>query len=181
TLTIVPQIAADVLGLPVDRIAVAIGDTALPEAGPTYGSSSTMGVGAAVLRAAEDVRGKLARLVGLPPDGVEMVGDRIQRRGSGEGVAIRDALCGAGIAELIGAGRFDPEQHGQGRAMRAFGAVFVEVGVDLELGLLRLRRAVGAYSAGRILNPRTARSQMIGGIGWGWGLGAVEAGAFGPV
>jgi len=92
TLTIVPQIAADVLGLPVDRIAVAIGDTALPEAGPTYGSSSTMGVGAAVLRAAEDVRGKLARLVGLPADGVEMVGGRIRRRGGdgGDGVAIGD-------------------------------------------------------------------------------------------
>ena len=180
TLTIVPQIAADVLGLPIDRIAVAIGDTALPEAGPTYGSSSTMGVGAAVLRAAEDVRGKLARLVCLPPDGVEMAGGRIQRRGGSDGVAIGDALGGAGIAELAGAGRFDPEQHGAGHAMRAFGAVFVEVGVDLELGLLRLRRAVGAYSAGRIINPRTARSQMIGGIIWGWGMAALERSPFDP-
>jgi xanthine dehydrogenase YagR molybdenum-binding subunit len=182
TLTIVPQIAGDVLGLPVDRIAVAIGDTALPEAGPTYGSSSTMGVGAAVLRAAEDVRGKLARLVGLPADGVEMVGGRIRRRGGdgGDGVAICDALCGAGIAELVGAGRFDPEQHGAGHAMRAFGAVFVEVGVDLELGLLRLRRVVGAYSAGRIINPRTARSQIIGGIVWGWGMAALEHSPFDP-
>jgi xanthine dehydrogenase YagR molybdenum-binding subunit len=180
TLTIVPQIAADVLGLPIDRIAVAIGDTALPEAGPTYGSSTTMGVGAAVLRAAQDVRAKLARLVGLPPDGVELVDGRIRRRGGGDGVAIGDALGGAGIAELVGAGRFDPEQHGAGHAMRAFGAVFVEVGVDLELGLLRLRRAVGAYSAGRIINPRTARSQIIGGIVWGWGMAAMEHSPFDP-
>jgi xanthine dehydrogenase YagR molybdenum-binding subunit len=182
TLTIVPQIAADVLGLPIDRIAVAIGDTVLPEAGPTYGSSSTMGVGAAVLRAAEDVRGKLARLVGLPPDGVELAGGRIRRTGGdgGDGVAITDALCGAGIAELVGAGRFDPEQHGKGHAMRVFGAVFVEVGVDLELGLLRLRRVVGAYSAGRIINPRTARSQMIGGIVWGWGMAAMERSPYDP-
>ncbi len=175
TLTIVPQIAADVLGLPIDRIAVAIGDTALPEAGPTYGSSSTMGVGAAVLRAALDVRGKLARLVGLPPDGVELAGGRIRCTGDGgDGVAITEAMGGAGVAELVGVGRFDPEQHGKGHAMRAFGAVFVEVGVDLELGLLRLRRVVGAYSAGRIINPRTARSQMIGGITWGWGMAAME-------
>lgn len=177
TLTIVPQIAADVLGLPIDRIAVAIGDTVLPEAGPTYGSSSTMGVGAAVLSAALDVRARLARLVGLPPDGVEMAGGRIRRIGrgdGGDGVAITEAMCRAGVAELVGAGRFDPEQHGKHHAMRAFGAVFVEVGVDLELGLLRLRRVVGAYSAGRIINPRTARSQMIGGIVWGWGMAAME-------
>ncbi|HEX3762815.1 MAG TPA: xanthine dehydrogenase family protein molybdopterin-binding subunit [Kofleriaceae bacterium] len=174
TLTIVPQIAADVLGLSIEHVAVVIGDTVLPEAGPSYGSSSAMGVGAAVLRAAEDVRRKLARLIGLPPDGVEMAGGRIRRTGSGAGVAITDAMRGAGVSEIAGAGRFDPEQHGKGHAMRVFGAVFVEVGVDLELGLLRLRRAVGAYSAGRILNPRTARSQLIGGIIWGWGMAALE-------
>jgi xanthine dehydrogenase YagR molybdenum-binding subunit len=180
TLTIVPQIAADVLGLPIDRVGVAHGDTVLPEAGPTYGSSSTMGVGAAVLAAAEDVRGKLARLVGLPPDGVEIAGGRIRRRGGGDGIAIGEALRGAGVAELVGAGRFDPEHHGKHHAMRAFGAVFVEVGVDPELGLLRLRRVVGAYSAGRIINPRTARSQMIGGIVWGWGMAAMERSAHDP-
>ncbi len=47
--------------------------------------------------------------------------------------------------------------------------------VDPELGLLRLRRVVGSYSAGRIINPRTARSQMTGGIIWGWGMAAMEA------
>ena len=59
--------------------------------------------------------------------------------------------------------------------MRTFGAIFVEVGVDPQLGLLRLRRAVGSYSAGRIINPRTALAQMTGGIIWGWGKAAMEA------
>ena len=59
--------------------------------------------------------------------------------------------------------------------MRTFGAIFVEVGVDRDLGLLRLRRVVARYSAGRIINPRTARSQMTGGIIWGWGMAALEA------
>ena len=59
--------------------------------------------------------------------------------------------------------------------MRTFGAVFVEVAVDPELGLLRLRRVVGSYSAGRIINTRTARAQMTGGIIWGWGMAAMEA------
>jgi xanthine dehydrogenase YagR molybdenum-binding subunit len=59
--------------------------------------------------------------------------------------------------------------------MQTFGAIFVEVAVDPELGLMRLRRAVGRYSVGRIINPRTARSQMIGGIVWGWGKVALES------
>jgi xanthine dehydrogenase YagR molybdenum-binding subunit len=69
------------------------------------------------------------------------------------------------------------DRHGKGTpyAMRTFGAIFVEVGVDPELGLLRLRRAVGSYSAGRIINPRTARAQMTGAIIWGWGMAAMEA------
>jgi xanthine dehydrogenase YagR molybdenum-binding subunit len=154
TLTIFPQIAAGVLGLPPEKVTLAMGDTRLPEAGPTYGSSSTMGVGAAVLRAAEDVRERLARLA--------------QRS------TLAETLRAAGVNEIVGSGRFDPGKHGAGYAMRTFGAVFVEVGVDRELGLLRLRRAVGSYSAGRIINPRTARAQMTGGIIWGWGMAAME-------
>jgi xanthine dehydrogenase YagR molybdenum-binding subunit len=164
TLTILPQIAADVLGLPLDKVTLEMGDTRLPEAGPTYGSSSTMGVGAAVLRAAEDARAKLARLTNLPP-----------------GVTIGDAMRQAGTDEIVGSGAFDPAQHGDGFAMRTFGAVFVEVGVDPDLGLLRLRRAVGSYSVGRIVNPRTAKAQMTGGIIWGWGMAAMEQSQHEPV
>jgi xanthine dehydrogenase YagR molybdenum-binding subunit len=65
-------------------------------------------------------------------------------------------------------------------ATRTFGVVLVEVGVDPELGLTRLRRATGVYSAGRIINLRTARSQMIGGIVWGWGMATLEASHFEP-
>jgi xanthine dehydrogenase YagR molybdenum-binding subunit len=161
TLTIFPQIAADVLGLPADQVELAMGDTRLPEAGPTYGSSSTMGVGAAVLRAAEDARAQLARL--------------------GDGGPIAEVMRRAGRSEIVGSGRFDPAEHGKGFAMRTFGAVFVEVGVDPELGLLRLRRAVGSYSVGRIVNPRTAKAQMSGGIVWGWGMAAMEQSHHEPV
>jgi xanthine dehydrogenase YagR molybdenum-binding subunit len=56
----------------------------------------------------------------------------------------------------------------------------VEVGVDPDFGLIRLRRAVGSYSAGRIINPKTARSQMTGGIIWGWGMAAMEGTPFEP-
>jgi xanthine dehydrogenase YagR molybdenum-binding subunit len=161
-----------------------MGDSALTQGGPTYGSSSTMGVGSAVLRAAEEVRSELARLANLPVNEVEMRDGRIRRTGGiGDGVAIADVLREVGKAEIAAHGKFtlpgdaaSDDNGGESKyAMRTFGAIFVEVGVDPELGLLRLRRAVGAYSAGRIINPKTARSQMIGGIVWGWGMAAMEA------
>jgi len=174
TLTIFPQIAADVLGLPIDKVELQMGDTRLPEAGPTYGSSSTMGVGSAVLAAARAVRDKLARAVDLAAGDAEMVDGLIRRKGSNCGIAIAEAMHKAGQSEIVASGSFDPQQHGQGLAMCNFGVVFVEVGVDPELGLLRLRRAVGSYSVGRIINPRTAKAQMTGGIIWGWGMAAME-------
>jgi xanthine dehydrogenase YagR molybdenum-binding subunit len=183
TLTIFPQIAAEILGLDPAAVTCEMGDTVLPPAGPTYGSSSTMGVGASVLYAAQEIRAKLARLAGLPPEQVEIRDGRIGRRGVADGVPIGEVLRQAKVSELIGEGTFalpnDAPFEGDGKgtpyAMRTFGAIFVEVGVDPDLGLLRLRRAVGSYSAGRIINPRTARSQMTGGIIWGWGMAAMEA------
>lgn len=182
TLTIFPQIAADVLGLTPDKVTLAMGDTRLPEAGPTYGSSSTMGVGGAVMKAAEDARAKLARFANLPPEEVEMVDGRIRRKGGESGSTIADVMREAGVSEIVGSGKFDPSQPNVDKfAMKAFGAIFVEVGVDPDLGLLRLRRAVGSYSVGRIINPRTAKAQMTGGIIWGWGMAAMEQSVHEPV
>jgi xanthine dehydrogenase YagR molybdenum-binding subunit len=181
TLTIFPQIASEVLGLAIARIELKMGDTQLPESGPTYGSSSTMGVGAAVLAAAQEVRAKLARLANLPPGEAAMSDGRISRIGGSEAQPIGEVMQRGGESEIVGMGVFDPAQHGAGYAMRTFGAVFVEVGVDPALGLLRLRRAVGSYSVGRIVNPRTARAQLLGGIIWGWGMAAMEQSPFEPL
>ncbi|HEX4158959.1 MAG TPA: xanthine dehydrogenase family protein molybdopterin-binding subunit [Rhizomicrobium sp.] len=178
--TIFPQIAAGILGIPASRIDLKLGDTTLPEAGPTYGSSSTMGVGAAVIAAAEDVRSKLARLANLPPNEATMANGKIARSGAAEGFSIADIMDRADESEIIGIGAFDPAKLGSGFSMRTFGAIFVEVAVDPDLGLLRLRRAVGSYSAGRIVNPRTARAQLLGGIVWGWGMAAMEQSPFEP-
>jgi xanthine dehydrogenase YagR molybdenum-binding subunit len=162
TLTIFPQIAAAVLGLEPGLVNCEMGDTTLPEAGPTYGSSSTMGVGAAVMAAARSVIAQLEERSG-------------RRLGETPGVgALAAAMASAGLEQLIGEGSWAPDQD-SGYALHTFGAVFVEVGVDPELGLVRLRRAVGRYSAGRIVNERTARAQMIGGLVWGWGKATMEA------
>ena len=77
------------------------------------------------------------------------------------------------MTELVGEGSWIPDRD-LPYAFHTFGAVFVEVGVDPELGLVRLRRVVGRYRVGRIVNPRTARAQMVGGIIWGWGKATME-------
>jgi xanthine dehydrogenase YagR molybdenum-binding subunit len=182
--TIFPMVAADVLGLDASQVVAINGDTNLPYSGPTYGSGTTISTGAAVQQAALRVRAKLARLAGLNPDEVSMSRGRIV---CGEkSRTIQEVLNDIGIAELASDGAFDlpngaPVDMGSAEfPARTFGVIFVEVGVDPDLGLLRLRRATGVYSAGRIINPMTARSQMIGGIVWGWGMAAMEGSHFEP-
>jgi xanthine dehydrogenase YagR molybdenum-binding subunit len=160
--TVLCQIAADELGVPLADVSIDWGDTRLPRTAPVYGSSATMSTGSSVLLACRDLKNKATGL-GKPGD-------------------LAAQLRGAGLAELVGEGEFrlpdDAEFSLDGTgtpyAMRTWGAVFIEVGVDPELGVIRFRRAVGAYSAGRIINPTTARSQMIGGMIWGWGKATME-------
>ena len=159
--TICCQIAAAELGLPMERVSIAWGDSTLPTTGPGYGSSSTMHTGSAVALACREIRSKLA---------VAADGDVVR------------ALSTQGLPEITIDGKssppggvsFDVDGGESPFAVRSFGAIFLEVAVDPDLGLLRLRRAVGAYSAGRIINPRTARGQMIGAITWGWGKATME-------
>jgi xanthine dehydrogenase YagR molybdenum-binding subunit len=182
--TIFPQIAGEVLGLDPKRVTAVAGDSDLLYSGPTYGSGTTISTGAAVQQAAQRVRAKLARLAGWPAEEITMRDGQIIHGDKSR--TIREVLGEAGVAELVSDGTFDlpggaPVDMGPPEfPARTFGVIFVEVGVDQELGLLRLRRATGVYSAGRIINPRTARSQMIGGIVWGWGMAAMEASHFEP-
>ncbi len=166
--TMIAQVAGEELGLAPGRVEVRWGDTDLPATGPTYGSSTTMGTGSAVAAAARDVAKQLSEL--------------------GVDVDASDAMARAGIDELVGEGEFavpggsfNGDGQGTPYAMRTWGAIFVEVGVDPDFGLVRLRRAVGVYSAGRIVNQLTARAQMTGGIVWGWGKATMEESEQEPV
>jgi xanthine dehydrogenase YagR molybdenum-binding subunit len=166
TTTVLVQIAADELGLDPLRVSIRWGDTTLTRTGPVYGSSATMGTGGAVMLAARELRSKIGGMLGAPTEPFDLL----------------DAVKSLRLPEVVAEGRFRLpndagfDAHGEATpyAMRTWGALFLEVGVDPELGLIRLRRAVGAYSAGRIINPKTARSQMIGGIVWGWGMATLE-------
>jgi xanthine dehydrogenase YagR molybdenum-binding subunit len=130
-----------------------------------------MGMGGAVRLAALDARRKLAAY-GAAEEGPLDLAAMMSR---------------ANVSEVIGEGRFalgdaPASMNGSGTpyAMQTWGANFVEVGVDRDLGLIRLRRVVARYSAGRIINPLAAKSQMIGGIIWEWGKATMGASVVEP-
>jgi xanthine dehydrogenase YagR molybdenum-binding subunit len=153
TWTSMTQVAADTLGLPIERVKFTLGDTRLPKA-PVHGGSMTMAsVGSAVQAACRKVReDALAR------GGANDVGEAMRRLGE----------------PIEASADLKPGDASQRFSMHAFGAVFVEVAVDPDLGETRVRRIVGAYGAGRIVNPKTTRSQCIGGMIGGIGMALME-------
>ena len=168
TRTIFAQIAAERLGIPADRISVTLGSTALPETGGTFGSSSTISVGSAVADAADKLKERIAALdASTGPDGWA---DMLRSKGV-------NRLQADGGFTLPGETPFDAQGGQSDYSMHTYGATFVEMEVDEGLGIARMRRCVACYSAGRILNPVTARSQMIGGIIWGYGRAMLEESA----
>jgi xanthine dehydrogenase YagR molybdenum-binding subunit len=160
-MTVLPQVAADVLGVDAERVRLHLGDTTLPQTGGTFGSSTTLSVGSAVHAAATRLR---ARLVELAEGDTQL--------------SPADVLQRVGLEHLSAEGSWSPG-HDE-LSMHSYGAVFVEVRVDSALRIPRLSRAVGVYSAGRIINPKTARSQMIGGIIWGIGQALLESSELDP-
>jgi xanthine dehydrogenase YagR molybdenum-binding subunit len=144
--TVLAQIAADVLGAPLERVRIEVGSSDLPSASLAGGSSGTASWGWAVHQACTRLAQRLAGHAGpLPEEGLEARGDT--------------------------AGQADADSPW---ARHAFGAHFAEVTVDTVTGEVRVRRLLGVYAAGRILNARTARSQFVGGMTMGLGMALTE-------
>ena len=182
--TIMAQVAADVLGLTPDRVTVRLGDTRLPESHPAIGSATTANATAAVMLAAQAARAKVIELAltGRDAPFAGAVAKDMIVAESGLALAKRnlnitfaELLTRNGLSSLVGDGDYNPVEEANGpKAIFSFSAVFAEVRVDPDLGLVRLNRFLGAYDAGRIINPKTARSQAIGGIIWGTGQALLE-------
>ena len=174
--------AADALGLPPDKVDVRLGDTRLPESHAAIGSSTMANAGSSVLLAANAVRDKAIALTLRGRDAPFADGAFQDVVAADGGLALgtrsivyRDLLARNGVDALSADGDYDPVEEAKGlHAIFSFSALFAEVRVDEDLGLVRLNRFVGAYDAGRIINPRTARSQAIGGIIWGVGEALLE-------
>jgi xanthine dehydrogenase YagR molybdenum-binding subunit len=136
--TALALVAADALGVPTDRVRVRIADSDLGPAMIAGGSMGTRSWAWAVTAAADELRQSLAPGADIPP----------------EGITVR-----SNTAEAIGA-LAQKERH-------SFGAQFAEVAVDPATGEVRVRRMLGIFAAGRIVNPLTARNQLVGGMIWG--------------
>jgi xanthine dehydrogenase YagR molybdenum-binding subunit len=176
--TALAQIAADSLGLDIDEVEFRYGATGLPDAGIAGGSAHTATAGAAIHAAGADAIAKLADLAmrdersplyGAGNAGVIARDGRLHRRDDdrrSEGFG--EILARAGLPQVEGHGAAAADAAAQAEyAMHAHGAVFAEVKVDPELGQIRATRLVGAFAAGRIINPRLVRSQYYGGMIWG--------------
>jgi xanthine dehydrogenase YagR molybdenum-binding subunit len=184
TYTVMTQVAADALGMAPDKVTVRLGDTRLPESHPAIGSSTAANATAAVLLAARAAHEKAVELAlagrdapfaGAVPEDVIVADGRLRRTKTNMNITYAELLARNGLSSLAGDGGYDPVEEVNGpKAIFSFSAVFAEVRVDPDLGLVRLNRFVGAYDAGRIINPKTARSQAIGGIIWGVGQALLE-------
>jgi xanthine dehydrogenase YagR molybdenum-binding subunit len=188
--TVMAQVAADALGLTPDRVAVRLGDTRLPESHPAIGSATTANATAAVMLAAQAARDKAVELAltgrdapfaGAAPGDVIIADGGLSLAGTNLNITHVELLARNGLSSLVGDGDYDPVEEANGpKAIFSFSAVFAEVRVDPDLGLVRLNRFVGTYDAGRIINPKTARSQAIGGVIWGAGQALLEQSEMDP-
>ncbi len=202
--TVIAQTAADLLGLGMDSVDVEIGDSRLPASTMSAGSNTTATVCSVVGLACEQLRVRIARsavtadesaLCGLPPDSVRLLDGRavaggkaedlstaVRRAGSGRAMTERGTNTPHGLPPVLGpmlVRRGKPVIMGgsnlKDRMQFAFGAQFVEVRVDRWTGQIRVPRMVGVFAAGRIMNERTARSQLAGGQVWGVGAALLES------
>ncbi len=179
--TILQQIAAETMGVPLEQVSVNIGLSDLPPAPGSGGQFGAVTAGSAALAAGMSLRKALAQLAAEDPDsplhggpaeaatfqdGMIAIGNRSERlsalvsRAAPDGV-YREAASGPAADQ----GAWD---------RRSYGAQFAEVGVDTVTGEVRVRRMLGVYAAGRILNAKTARSQLTGGMIWGVGAALTE-------
>jgi len=184
TYTAMTQVASDALGIPIERVRFSLGDSRFPYASPHGGSQTMASVGSAVHAACLAARMKALELAGADTssplhgaslDAIDAADGRLFLRADpSRGECYQQILArhGLDVLEVTEMTKPGPEQ---GRySMKAFGAIFAEVAVDPDLGIVRVRRMVGAYAAGRIVNPKMARSQAISGMVGGLGIALME-------
>ena len=193
TATILTQIGADALGLAMEDVTAKIGDSALPNAFPEGGSMTAASAGSAVQAACFAVREKLFRyargldaspLANASLEHVTFADGRIVLTSDPtRAVAFADAMRAGGVDRIAENGKGGPGMvrfvvnamiTGAPRASYSHSAIFAEVKIDEELGVVRVTRIVNAVAAGRILNLKTARSQILGGVVFGIGMALEE-------
>jgi xanthine dehydrogenase YagR molybdenum-binding subunit len=184
TYTAMTQVAADAVGVPVEQASFELGDSRMPEAPVSGGSTTVASVASAVHAAGEALRKKLVGIAIADPASplfgalADHVGVRdgwlhlLRDPGRGETMAQVVARHGKGPVEVTADAA--PGDEKSKYSMHAFGAVFVEVHVDELLAEIRVPRVVGVYGVGRLINQKTGYSQLMGGIVWGLSMALFE-------
>jgi xanthine dehydrogenase YagR molybdenum-binding subunit len=183
TYTILAQVAADTLGLPIDNISIKLGDSTLPQAPVEGGSWMAASASHAVVTTAEAVRKELLKLAKKIKDSpltdarledvVLADGKIVSKKDSSRAVSIADAMRN-GSVERIEKEETNSFKEDSKYARNTHSAVFAEVKVDEQIGIIRVTRVVNAVAAGRILNTKTAHSQIMGSVVWGIGMALHE-------
>jgi xanthine dehydrogenase YagR molybdenum-binding subunit len=184
TYTAMTQIAADALGLPLSRVTFKLGDSALPAAPVEGGSFTLASVGSAVDAVCRKLRAKLVKLAQkdrdsplarLRPDDIIFADGQLRSRTDpSQSLSIARIMHRAGLDVLADEAAVRPDKNQQRYACFTHSAIFAEVKVDAELGSIRVTRVVSAVAGGRIINPKTAESQVLGGVVWGIGMALHE-------
>jgi xanthine dehydrogenase YagR molybdenum-binding subunit len=184
TYTILAQVAADGLGVPLERVRVELGRSDLPQSWGSGGSWGASSSGVAVFRACEVLREKL--LTAARSDLKSPLHGLDSKAAAFSNGRIAFAQASDSISDLVARNRPEGlEAEGEsipmwadpnfgGYSIHTYGAHFAEVGVDADTGEIRLRQMLGVFSPGRVLNAKTARSQLIGGMTFGVGMALLE-------
>jgi len=183
TTTIMTQVAADMLGLPLDAITIRLGDSTLPQSPVEGGSWIAASVSNGIATTADAIRKELLRLAKrIPNSPLSDAAPEEVALADGKLVSKRDASRAVSIVDAMRHSAVDRIEQEKSTSFRDDGshmhnthsAVFAEVKVDEELGVIRVTRVVNAVAAGRILNTKTAASQIMGGVVWGIGMALHE-------
>ena len=183
TYTMMAQIGAELLGVPLDNVTVKLGDSGLPDAPVEGGSFTTSSVGSAIHAACRAVQEELlalsqktagSPLAGAKLDDVVFADGKIRRKGDeSREVSVADAMRAGNVDRIEKEAGAEPKDDGK-RSRFSHSAVFAEVKIDEQLGVIRVTRVVNAVAAGRILNPKLAGSQILGAVVGGIGMALHE-------
>jgi xanthine dehydrogenase YagR molybdenum-binding subunit len=183
TYTIMAQVAADMLGVPLDSISIKLGDSTLPQAPVEGGSWLAASISNGIVTTSNAIREKLlglaskmpnSALAGAALDDVALAdGKLVSKRDASRAISIADVMRHAAVDRIEEEKATTFAQDGK-HAHNTHSAVFAEVKVDEQLGVIRVTRIVSAVAAGRILNTKTAHSQVMGGAIWGIGVALHE-------
>lgn len=183
TYTSITQVAAETLGVPMDAVRFRLGQSDFPPTPPHGGSMTMASVGSGVQSACRALQAELVKVAtstdgspfrGANPESLYWGEGALRQREKGDDITY-EQLARLAPSGLSAEGTGGRSEEASKYSMHAFGAVFVEIGIDPDVYTMHIRRMVGAYGAGRIINPRLATSQCVGGMVGGIGMAIMEA------